>query len=132
MPINEENEMLISPIQANDPQGELIRLTAVIICDEAPMANEAVLNCVEETCRRVMHNKYLFGGKIIVLLGDFRQTCPVIQHSSKAQVIDASIKSCSFWNQLQIYHLTQHCQNAEDPTFARFVDVIGDGVGPQV
>jgi len=44
---------------------------AVIICDEAPMANKAVLNCIEETCCQVMHNEYLFGGKIIVFLGDF-------------------------------------------------------------
>ena len=63
--------MLISPIQPNDPRGELIRLMAVIICDEAPMANKAVLNCIEETCCQVMHNEYLFGGKIIVFLGDF-------------------------------------------------------------
>jgi len=132
VPVNEENEMLISPVQPNDPRGELIRLTAVIICDEAPMANKAVLNCVEETCRRVMRNELLFGGKIFVSLGDFRQTCPVIRRGSKAQVIDASIKSCPFWNRLRIYHLTRHCRNAEDPAFARFVDAIGDGAGPQV
>jgi hypothetical protein len=43
------------------------------------MANHAVMACVEETCRHVMGaNDSPFGDKIIVLLGDFRQTCPVI------------------------------------------------------
>jgi ATP-dependent DNA helicase PIF1 len=107
-------------------------MASVIICDEAPMANKAVLDCVEEVCRKVMRNDLLFGGKILIFLGDFRQTCPVIRGGSKAQVIDASIKSCSFWPQLRIYWLIHHCRNAEDPEFAQFVDSIGDGAGPDV
>ncbi|KAF8197264.1 PIF1-like helicase-domain-containing protein [Mycena galopus ATCC 62051] len=78
VPVNNKNEMLESPIDPSDPRGELIREAALIIWDEAPMANRAVLSCVEETCRRVMGNDLPFGGKVIFLLGDFRQTCPVI------------------------------------------------------
>jgi hypothetical protein len=70
--------MLVSPIQPGSPCGELIRDSAVIIWDEAPMANRAVLACVEKTCWHVMESDSPFGNKIIVLLGDFRQTCPVI------------------------------------------------------
>ena len=83
--------MLLSPIQPDSPRGELIKDTSVIIWDEAPMANRAVLACVEETCQCVMKNDSLFGGKIMILLGDFRQTCPVIHGGSLAQIVDASI-----------------------------------------
>jgi hypothetical protein len=76
--VNENNEMLVSPIQPGSACGELIRDAAAMIWDEAPMANHAVLACDEETCRHVMENECAFGGKIIILLGDFRQTCPVI------------------------------------------------------
>jgi hypothetical protein len=69
--VNDKNEMLQSPIKADDPRGELIREATVIIWDEAPMANRAVLACVEETCRRVMECDEPFGGKVIILLGDF-------------------------------------------------------------
>jgi ATP-dependent DNA helicase PIF1 len=124
--------MLLSPIQPNDPRGELIRVAALVICDEAPMGNKAVLACVDETCRRVMHSDGLFGGKVVILLGDFRQTCPVIRKGSRAQVIDASIKSWPFWDNLKIYHLTERYRNAADPEFAEFVDEIGDGAGPDV
>jgi ATP-dependent DNA helicase PIF1 len=130
--VNENSEMLLSPIQPHDPRGELIRMAALTICDEAPMGNKAVMACMDETCCRVMQQDILFGGKVFVLLGDFRQTCPVIRRGSKAQVIDASIKSWPFWNDLKIYHLTQPYRNAEDPEFARFVDEIGDGAGPDV
>lgn len=74
--------MLESPIKPNDPQGDLIHETLVIIWHEAPMANCAVLACVEEVCRKVMENDEPFGGKIVILLGDFCQTCPVIHRGT--------------------------------------------------
>jgi hypothetical protein len=104
--------MLLSPIQANDPQGELIRMAALIICDEAPMGNKAVLACVDETCQRVMQSDELFGTKVVILSGDFQQTCPVIRRGSKAQIIDASIRSWPFWDDICIYRLMQsHASN---------------------
>jgi ATP-dependent DNA helicase PIF1 len=124
--------MLVSPIQPGSPRGELIRDSAVIIWDEAPMANHAVLACVEETCQHVMENDSPFGNKIIVLLGDFRQTCPVIRRGSHAQIVDASIKSSPLWSDFTIHRLHRHWRNAGDIPFANFVDAIGDGAGPDV
>ena len=124
--------MLVSPIQPGSPRGELIRDAAVIIWDEAPMANCAVLACVEETCQHVMENDSPFGNKIIVLLGDFRQTCPVIRRGSHAQIVDASIKSSPLWSNFTIHCLHRHWRNAGDIPFAKFVDAIGDGAGPEV
>ena len=63
--------MLLSPIKAADLRGELIREASVIIWDEGPMVNRAVLACVDEVCRTVMKNEQPFGGKVIVILGDF-------------------------------------------------------------
>ncbi|KIM65901.1 hypothetical protein SCLCIDRAFT_51854, partial [Scleroderma citrinum Foug A] len=87
VPVNNKSEMLQSPIAATDPRGELIRSASIVIWDEAPMANRAVLGCVEEVCRIVMGNNKPFGGKVIILLGDFRQTCPVIRGGTRAQVV---------------------------------------------
>ena len=124
--------MLLSPIKLTDPRGELIRETSVIIWDEGPMVNRAVLACVDEVCRTVMENDLPFGGKIIVVLGDFRQTCPVIRGGTRAQVVDASIKSSPLWELFTIYRLTIPIRNAEDPEFANFVDAIGEGAGPDI
>jgi hypothetical protein len=130
--VNPKNEMLESPIDPTDPRGELLHEAALIIWDEAPMANRAVLACVEETCRRVMGCDRPFGGKVIILLGDFRQTCPVILRGSRAQVVDASIKSSPLFAHFQLFRLTVPIRNAEDIEFANFVDAIGDGAGPEV
>lgn len=124
--------MLISPVEQNDPRGELLREAALIIWDEAPMANRAVLACVDELLRRVMGNDLVFGGKIIILSGDFRQTCPVIRRGTRAQVVDASIKSSPLFSAFTIVRLTEPIRNAEDLEFAAFVDAIGDGAGPEI
>ncbi|KIJ16370.1 hypothetical protein PAXINDRAFT_62033, partial [Paxillus involutus ATCC 200175] len=87
VPVNEKNEMLQSPISPSDARGELICAASVIIWDEAPMVNRAVLACVEEVCHIIMGNNEPFGGKILILLGDFRQTCPVIRCGTRAQVV---------------------------------------------
>ncbi|KIM57182.1 hypothetical protein SCLCIDRAFT_29027 [Scleroderma citrinum Foug A] len=89
VPVNDKNEMLLSPIKPSDPCGELIKEASLIIWDKGPMVNHTVLACVNEVCRTVMQNELPFGGKIIVILGDFRQTCPIIHGGTRAQVIDA-------------------------------------------
>lgn len=96
------------------------------------MANVAAFHSVDDVLKRLHNTSQPFGGKIIVLLGDFRQTCPVVPHGSRAEVIDASIKSSPLWPAFHVHHLTIPVRNAEDPEFSRFVDDIGNGAGPDV
>lgn len=126
--------MLASSIKVRDNRAELISHSSLIIWDELPMANRAVLSCVNEICQDIMHNTAdNFGGKTFLLAGDFRQTCPVIKGGSRARIVDASVKSSPLWPSFTIKRLTQPCRNAEDPDFAAFVDAIGDGaIGPCV
>ena len=91
------------------------------------MANHAIMSCIDETCCKVMCNNTPFGGKTVLLLGDFQQTCPVIYGSSKAQIIDACLKSSPLWPLFTLFRLIQPIRNAEDLEFANFVDSIGEG-----
>jgi hypothetical protein len=124
--------MLLSPVERGDPRGELLYEAALLIWDEAPMANRAVLACIDDLLRRIMGNDLPFGGKVLILLGDFRQTCPVIRRGTRAQVVDASIKSSRLFSCFTVARLTEPIRNAEDLEFAAFVDTIGDGAGPEV
>ena len=96
------------------------------------MANRTALACIEEMCQKIMNNNLPFGGKIIVLLGDFRQMCPIIPNSSKVQIINASIKSSHLWHLFHIQCLTIPIWNAADPELSTFVDNIGDSYQSQV
>ena len=130
--VNECNQFLESPVRTDDTRGELLRNASLIIWDEAPMANKAVLACVDVTLRKVTNCNEPFGGKVILLLGDFCQMCPVIPGGSKTDVLDASIRSSPLWDIFHIWKLTTPVRNAEDPCYQRFVDDIGVGLSPTV
>nr|VWP00470.1 Ubiquitin carboxyl-terminal hydrolase 7 [Ganoderma boninense] len=132
IPVSDNNQFVDSTIPTHSSRADLIRESRVAIWDEAPMANKAVFHSVNDLFQRLLDNHDLFGGKIVVLLGDFRQTCPVVPRGSRAEVVDASIKSSPLWSAFHIYHLTIPVRNAEDPEFAHFVDSIGNGAGPVV
>jgi hypothetical protein len=73
-----------------------------------------------------------FGGKNVLFVGDFRQTCPVIRGGSRVQVIEASLRSSPLWKFLTIISLHVPIRNASDPEFSAFVDSIGDGPSSKV
>ena len=63
--VKDINEMLESPTEQADSRGKLIRNTAIIMQDEALMANKAVLTCVYKTCQNIMNCDKLFGNYLI-------------------------------------------------------------------
>ena len=124
--------MLQSPIKVGDSRSNLIWEAAVIAWDKAPMVNRAVLACIKETSQRTMDCIEPFRNKVILLMGNFRQTCPVVCWGTKAQVIDASIKSSALWPLFKVHTLTQPICNLANLEFTLFVDTIGDGAGPDI
>ena len=49
-----------------------------MIIDEGSSISKFALNAIDEVLRRLMKKNEIFGGKIILLGGDFRQTANVI------------------------------------------------------
>ena len=124
--------MLESDIKTNSQRAALIQLATLIIWDEAPMANKAVLECVDAVVRKIMGNDLPFGGKVVILSGDFRQTCPVIPRGQREDIVEASIRSSYIWPVFSIYRLTVPIRQAEDTEFQRYLDVVGAGISETV
>lgn len=73
----------------------------LIIWDEAPMMHKHVLEYFDRTLRDVTRVDALFGGKVLILGGGFRQSPTVILRGSQAQVCAASLKRAYFWPAMQ-------------------------------
>ena len=74
-----------------------------------------------------------FGGKVLVLCGDFRQTLPVIPGASRAGIIDKCLNQHPLWRHFTVMHLTKNMRvNAKsDPKlieWSNWLQRIGDGV----
>ena len=71
----------------------MLRKTKIFIVDEASCINKQQLKFIDTKLRILMGNDEPFGGKVIVLGGDFRQTLPIIQNSGENEIIENTIKN---------------------------------------
>ena len=65
----------------------------LIIWDECTMAHKRAFEALHRTLRDLRSNQNLFGGAMILLAGDFRQTLPVIPRSTAADELNACLKA---------------------------------------
>ncbi|GJU87513.1 DNA helicase [Tanacetum coccineum] len=89
--------------------GNLLVETNLIIWDEAPMNDKRCFEALDRTLRDLMNApETLFGGKTVVLGGDFRQTLPVKKGAAKQELIHASIADSYLWLHFKICTLKQN------------------------
>ena len=87
---------------------ELIRRCKIIIWDEAPMAHKNILFWLDRQFRDIMGNNEPFGGKTLLLCGDFKQLPPVIPRGSRRAVMAASIKTSPYFQNATILKLVKN------------------------
>ncbi len=99
----------------NNSQAALIRAARLIVWDEAPMAHKHVFEVMNRTLQHVMGvvdpalKDMLFGGKVVVMGGDFRQILPMVPRGKRGQIVDASFKrSAVFWHRVKVCHLLEN------------------------
>jgi ATP-dependent DNA helicase PIF1 len=97
----------------NYKKAKILKNTKLIIWDEAPMVSIHALNVIDSLLQNIMNNQIAFGGKAIVLGGDFRQVAPVLQHANRAQIVENSIKNGRIWNEFHIFYLKKICEQAK-------------------
>lgn len=73
-------EMSTCNIGKQTNAAKLIHDASIIIWDEAPMVHKYVSECVNRTLCDIMDCKDPFGGKVILLGGDFSQVLPVSRY----------------------------------------------------
>lgn len=61
------------------------------------MAHKKSLEALDRTLKDLRSNNNRFGGAMILLAGDFRQTLPVIPRSTPADELNACLKSSNLW-----------------------------------
>lgn len=139
----EINENSICTIKRGTMLAELIEKTSLIIWDEAPMTHRRCFEALDRTLRDLLsehtpsNSIVPFGGKVVVLGGDFRQILPVIRKGSRASIVDASITNSPLWHHVVLLRLTvnmrllqgdideKHHENLKN--FSDWVLALGDG-----
>ncbi|CAF1168005.1 unnamed protein product [Rotaria sordida] len=120
-----------SSIRPNSKEAEEIRKTQIFIWDEAPMARCYALNAVDILLRDIMNIDAPFGGKVMILGGDFRQVLPVIRFANRSELIAPSLKSFNLWPYFKVMHLQQNMRTGPgEEEFSKWLIKLGNGELP--
>lgn len=109
-------------INKNSATAKLLRECKIIVWDECTMAHKRALEAVDRTMKDLRGDSRRFGGAMILLSGDFRQTLPVIPKSTAADELNACLKSSYLWRYVKKMKLTTNMRVAlqNDPSAAEF------------
>ncbi|CAB3244804.1 unnamed protein product [Arctia plantaginis] len=118
----------ICNIKKNSGIAAVLRKSSIIIWDECTMAHKYSLEALNRTMQDLNSNNKLFGGAILLLSGDFRQTLPVIPRSTFADEINACLKQSFLWRSVEILRLTinMRVQLQNDPSAQIFSEQLLD------
>jgi ATP-dependent DNA helicase PIF1 len=124
-------------IEHDDERAGLLKQTKLIIWDEAPMAHRFTFEALERTLRDIMSSSMdcdtIFGGKVIVFGGDFRQILPVVPRGCRSDIVHASINASKIWDHCKVLTLTQNmrlqsCGNPDElAKFSEWILNVGEG-----
>ncbi|GJS56219.1 DNA helicase [Tanacetum coccineum] len=106
--------------------------------DEAPMNDSRCFEALDRTLKDLMNTPgILFGGKTIILGGDFCQTLPVKKSASKSEPVAASIAESYLWWHFKVCTLTENMrlqrpgmsesEQEKSHSFAKWLLSIGNG-----
>jgi hypothetical protein len=101
-----------------------LQAAEVIIYDEISMVHEHVADTVDRTLRDVMHDERPFGGKTVILMGDFKQLLPVVRYGSGHQ---HTVQKCAWWKHVRHLKFTKNWRAAEYPDYVEFLEKVGNG-----
>ncbi|KAJ9558517.1 hypothetical protein OSB04_013131 [Centaurea solstitialis] len=126
IPINLDNNSLCN-VRQQSGTAQLLRDATLIIWDEASMAKRQAVEALDRTMQDLIGNRLPFGGKIIVMGGDFRQVLPVLRRATRAQIVDCSLRMSPLWSAIKKIRLSINMRALADPWFSEFLLRVGNG-----
>ena len=125
------NEDSVCGIQRNDAEAEELLRQTIFITDEAPMQPRYALEAIDRLLQFLTGNNVPFGGKIIILGGDKRQTLPIVPRNINMSVVQYSLFSSELWQHFRVFQLYHNNRVLPDQQqFADFLLQVGDNLLP--
>ena len=108
-------------------------MARLLLVDEATMLDRFLLEALDRSLHDLMGQPdQPFGGKILLLAGDFRQCLPVVPGANRAGTVDHCINQSHLWQHFQVLRLTENMRvrASGDPVleaFDKWTISIGNG-----
>ena len=119
-------ETSVSSMRMTSADADLIFKAELLIWDESTLAPGIALKACDRLLKEIMQNEKPFGGKTLMLGGDFRQCLPVVPHGSRSAIVEASVKFSELWQKFIVVKLKNNVRSV-DPDFSNWLIELGDG-----
>ncbi|CAL8069739.1 unnamed protein product [Orchesella dallaii] len=103
-----------------------IRKAKLLIIDECTMASSHVLNCIDRLLQTIMDNQVPFGGKVLLLGGDFRQCLTIVPRAMRPAIVQSCIKYSQNWSCFKKLCLTNNMRSV-DQEYSEWLLKLGRG-----
>ncbi|GJS87603.1 DNA helicase [Tanacetum coccineum] len=92
-------------------------LNLYIWAEVPPMNDRRCFEALDRSLKDIVNKLFsLFGGKLVLLGGDFRQTLPVKKGASKMEIIASCISESALWPSFKVFTLKQNMRLARSDT----------------
>jgi hypothetical protein len=127
LPLN-VNETSSCNIKPNSPYSRKIKDVQLLIWDEISMAKKHAFEAIEKCLVDLSDSNEVFGGKVVVVSGDFRQTLPIARFGNRVLIIENCVKSSKLWQNFECMSLKQNKRISEnDNEFKSWLLNVGNG-----
>ncbi len=142
IPIN-VNDDSTCDIKQRSQTAKLLSKTSIILWDEAPMAHRNCFEALDRSLRDILQLEdpqrveKPFGGKVVVLSGEFRQILPVVKKGKREDIVYFAISKSYLWNSCHIFNLQTNMRLRQNnmsemetssiKDFSEWILKIGDG-----
>lgn len=132
-------EYSTSSMKPTSNEAMTIKHAVIIFVDEVSMMKGNQLQVLDRLLRIIMSTDKPMGGKLVVLLHDFRQLLPVVPGGTRAHIICESVINSHIWDNFTTFYLKTNMRvinsrKTDDPAkankldeYAKWLLSIGDG-----
>jgi hypothetical protein len=132
-------EYSTSSMKPTSNEAMTIKHAVIIFVDEVSIMKWNQLQVLDRLLRLIMPTDKPMGGKLVVLLHDFRQLLPVVPGGSRAHIICEAVINSHIWNNFTTFYLktnmrVMNSRKLDDPAkadkldeYAKWLLSTGDG-----
>ncbi|XP_050875804.1 uncharacterized protein LOC127079468 [Lathyrus oleraceus] len=91
----------------------LLKVTKLITWDGASLINKFYFEALDKSLKDIMSDdnvecQQIFGGKVVIFGGDFRQILPIVPRGTRSDVVHATINASYIWDHCKVLNLTKN------------------------
>ena len=92
------------------------------------MTSKLAFEAVDNLLRDICNNKEPFGGKIVIISGDFHQTLTIVRYGTRRHIVENCVKNSSLWNKFKHFKLHKNIRaENNDENFENWLLDVGKG-----